>query len=105
MRHDTTAEGSRFYFEYDGKQYPMKEMRELPGNAMGIEAGRFEGPDLFRPLCVEMRLKPMTKRRFKKLLMSRGIQRNQAEASAYLAEIMNRPYAIAWVELVISGNV
>ena len=49
----------------------------------------------------------MTRKRYKKLLMSLGIQRDQAETFARLAAYLQDPYETAWAELceVMYGEV
>lgn len=48
----------------------------------------------------------MTRKRYKKLLMSVGMERNQAELFSRLACYLRRPYADAWSDLcdALDGN-
>jgi len=51
------------------------------------------------------RLKRISRRRFMKLLMARGVPRNTAECIAWVTQLLHIPYARALMELAVNGDV
>ena len=94
--------------EIDGARYQLTEITELPENITALTGGQLDGGRFLRDpvtFTCELRLRKMAQKRYKKLLMSRGISRNQAEVSGYLAQLLGMTYTEAWMKLVICGYV
>lgn len=50
------------------------------------------------------RLKKMSRKRFVKLLMGKGMSRNDAQGEALICNLTKTPYSVGWFDYVVCGG-